>query len=283
MFQSEPLCILTAGPTVDGRLIEQQVIDDIAEQYDPKTYNARINEDHWSWGAKFGSVLSVEKRENQLFAILKPNALFLNMIEQGQLLHTSCEITHDFAKTGKSYLTGLALTDEPASLGTTEIHLSAKDKNKHKDENKESLSSGATVGENKIIAPEVPDEKEDLKLLARIKKIFSISPEPITQLEQEENEPMDKETKELLATQTENITALTAAVTLLASTTKPVIPVPETVPETVPIAPAVPEKPEESEVSKLSAKVDDLVEKLNKITDENPRDPAGKQDESGYL
>lgn len=279
MFQSEPICILTAGPTVDGRFIEQKVIDDIAELYDPTKYNARINESHWSWGAKFGSVLSVEKRENQLFAVLKPNALFLSTIEKGQLLHTSCEIESNFAKSGRSYLTGLALTDEPASLGTTEIHLSAKDKSENKDNDKVSLSSGATVGEGELLAHQKPGEQEDIKLLARIKKMFSSNAEPTEPLEQEENEPMDKETKELLATQTENITALTAAVTLLASTTKPVIPVPET----VPIAPAVPEKPEESEVSKLSAKVDDLVEKLNKITDENPRDPAGKQDESGYL
>ena len=304
MFQSEPICILTAGPTVDGRFTEQQVIDDIAELYDPKTYNARINEDHWSWGEKFGSVLSVEKRDNQLFAVLKPNALFLSTIEKGQLLHTSCEITHDFAKSGKSYLTGLALTDEPASLGTTEIHLSAKGKGKNKDENKESLSSGATVGENTLIAPEAPNEKEDLKLLARIKKIFSINPEQITPLEPEENETMDKETKELLEKQTDNITALTAAVTLLATSNKSNVAEPEKGKElsevekltakvdslTEQLSKVLPESPggkgdqeAPTETEKLSAKIDELTEKLSKITDENPRDPAGSSSEQGYL
>ncbi len=57
-----------------------------------------------------------------------------------QFLHTSCEYTADFAKTGKAYLTGLAMTDEPASLGTTQVHLSS-DKGK----GQESVSSGATV------------------------------------------------------------------------------------------------------------------------------------------
>ncbi len=33
MFQSEPICILKAGPTIDGRHTDQQVIDDIADTY----------------------------------------------------------------------------------------------------------------------------------------------------------------------------------------------------------------------------------------------------------
>lgn len=39
-------------------------------------------------------------------------------------LHTACEYKEEFAGSGKAYLTGLALTDSPASLGTTQIHLS---------------------------------------------------------------------------------------------------------------------------------------------------------------
>lgn len=276
MFQSEPICILTAGPTVDGRLIEQQVIDDIAEFYDPKTYNARINEEHWSWGAKFGSVLSVEKRENQLFAVLKPNALFLSVIEQGQLLHTSCEITHDFAKSGKSYLTGLALTDEPASLGTTEIHLSAKDKGKNKDENKESLSSGSTIGKDEFSVPEQQNEQEDRKLFARIKHMFSSSAEQTIQTE-EENEAMDKETKALFSKQAEQLTSLTSAVTALTAVLTP----------EKPEEPVTPEAPIDTELStkfeELSTKFDGLLEKLSTTTDEEKRRLAGEGAEDGYL
>jgi thioredoxin-like negative regulator of GroEL len=38
-----------------------------------------------------------------------------------EYLHFSIEVTEDFAKTGKTYLTGLAMTDSPASLGTDEM------------------------------------------------------------------------------------------------------------------------------------------------------------------
>lgn len=124
MFHSKPICILTAGATIDGRFIEQKVIDDIAATYDPEQYNARINANNHKRSIRYGSVLSVEKRGNQLFAILQPNSALLETIEKGQLLHTACELDHDFAGTGKSYLTGLALTDEPISLGTTQMHLS---------------------------------------------------------------------------------------------------------------------------------------------------------------
>lgn len=116
MFQSEPICILQAGTTVDGRVIEQKIIDEIAETYNPEVYTARINEEHYDWSYKFGSVLSVEKREDKLFAVIKPNSHLLRMTEQGQLLHTSCEFIEKFSNTEKAYLTGLALTDKPASL-----------------------------------------------------------------------------------------------------------------------------------------------------------------------
>ncbi len=37
MFQSQPICILQAGTTVDGRVIEQNIIDEIAESYNPRS------------------------------------------------------------------------------------------------------------------------------------------------------------------------------------------------------------------------------------------------------
>ena len=127
MFKTDFICILTAGHTVDGREILQETLDQIAETYDPENYNARINIDHSQHGSKLGSVLSVKLDGNKLLAQLKPNDYFLYLIQQGQFLHTSCEIVMNFAKTGKAYLTGLAVTDNPASLGTTEMHLSKAD------------------------------------------------------------------------------------------------------------------------------------------------------------
>jgi len=129
MFKTVPICILTAGHTVDGREVKPETLHQMAEAYNPETYNARINIEHNSYGYKLGSVLSLNVKEVgekvKLFAELKPNDYLLYFIQQGQKLHTSCEIVMNFAQTGKAYLTGLAVTDNPASLGTTEMHLSA--------------------------------------------------------------------------------------------------------------------------------------------------------------
>jgi hypothetical protein len=57
---------------------------------------------------------------------LKPNQKLLWLNDQGEKLFTSIEIWPNFAGTGKAYLTGLAVTDEPASLGTQELYFSRR-------------------------------------------------------------------------------------------------------------------------------------------------------------
>ncbi|KPU82611.1 hypothetical protein JI57_03890 [Psychromonas sp. PRT-SC03] len=305
MFKSEPICILTAGPTVDGRFIAQSVIDDIAELYNPKTYNARINEGHWSWGDKYGSVLSVEKRDTELWAVLKPNSLLLSTIEQGQLLHTSCEITPDFAKTGKSYLTGLALTDEPASLGTTEIHLSKVPV----DKDKIMLCSGATLTED-ILAkkglgkeplekdtelPAIESVQDDPNFINKLKQLLGIKTDTSEKRDQEETEmekEMEKELKALLEKNTKQaetlnatLITLTASVGLLSAQNKA---------DEVPAGDelAAKDKAEgdagatdllSTKFDALSGKFDELVVTLGKMTDENPRSLAGSEGGEGYL
>lgn len=132
MIQTIWLCILTSGNTVDGREVPPETLEEVAATYNPETYNARINNDHSKFSTKLGSVLELKTEDHgdkkQLFAKLKPNSYYLYMIENGQKLHFSAEITPNFADTGKSYLTGLAATDDPASIGTTEIKLSADGK-----------------------------------------------------------------------------------------------------------------------------------------------------------
>lgn len=141
MFHSKKICILKAGRTLSGHFVSQNVIDEIAETYDPKNYNARINSDHCRASQKLGSVLALEKRGDQLLATIKPNSQLLELIERGQKVHTSCEYQENFMDSGKAYLTGLALTDRPDSLGTTEIHLSSKSKTKQ-------ITSGTLLRDN---------------------------------------------------------------------------------------------------------------------------------------
>lgn len=127
--------VATSGPTVDGRVILPQELRDIAETYSTATYTATIWCDHDRWYGAYGTVFAVrliegveglEPGQVALEAQLKPNDKLLWLNDQGEKLFTSIEITPDFATTGKAYLTGLAVTDSPASLGTQELYFSRK-------------------------------------------------------------------------------------------------------------------------------------------------------------
>lgn len=119
----------TAGETVDGRTIEEQWLTDIAEQYDLDIYQAQINADHERWFGNFGQVHEVRLGKNKegtttLEARLHPNFRLIEMNRNGQRLFTSMEITPNFRGKGKAYLTGLAVTDDPASIGTSMLKFS---------------------------------------------------------------------------------------------------------------------------------------------------------------
>ena len=125
--------VATSGPTVDGRIILPQELRDIAETYSTATYTATIWSEHERWPGSHGTVFSVRLVEDAedlqpgqvaLEAQLKPNQRLLYLNDQGEKLFTSIEVTPDFANTGKASLTGLAVTDSPASLGTQELYFS---------------------------------------------------------------------------------------------------------------------------------------------------------------
>ncbi len=117
----------TAGPTVDGRTITDQWLTEMAESYDPDVYTAVINSEHLlDFYGSFGHVRELRNGKSKddkvtLEARLEPNMRMLDMNLRGQRLFTSMEVIEDFADTGKAYLAGLAITDLPASLGTTEL------------------------------------------------------------------------------------------------------------------------------------------------------------------
>ncbi|TCP73561.1 capsid scaffolding serine peptidase GPO [Pseudomonas putida] len=127
--------VAKSGPTVDGREILPQELRDIAETYNPSEYTAVIWCEHERWYGSHGTVFSVrlveqaeDLKEGQvaLEAQLKPNDRLLWLNDQGEKLFSSIEITPNFANTGKAYLTGLAVTDSPASLGTQELYFSKR-------------------------------------------------------------------------------------------------------------------------------------------------------------
>lgn len=134
--------IATAGDTTDGREIQSGWISEMAESYDPNVYGARINVEHLrsyypdsSFGA-YGDVLALKtetvdvqgQERLALFGLIQPNDQLIELNAKNQKIYTSVEIAFNFAKTGKAYLVGLAVTDSPASLGTEMLQFAAQAK-----------------------------------------------------------------------------------------------------------------------------------------------------------
>jgi hypothetical protein len=61
----------------------------------------------------------------ELFADISPTDDLIGMTKKSQKVFTSIEVNPKFADTGKAYLVGLAVTDNPASLGTEMLQFAA--------------------------------------------------------------------------------------------------------------------------------------------------------------
>lgn len=133
-----------SGETADGRTISSKELQEMAEQYDPEIYGARINLEHMNflfpgYGSGYGDVVELkaepwakDETKTALLAKLNITESLQKLWDSGQKIYTSMEITPRFADTKKAYLTGLAITDTPASLGTTANYTAAKTKAEEK-------------------------------------------------------------------------------------------------------------------------------------------------------
>ncbi|MDX7900133.1 GPO family capsid scaffolding protein [Aeromonas media] len=125
------VCIATEGKAVDGRDITRDWLTDMAETYDPTYYTAVIWPDHDRWSS-YGTVQALKTEEVngklKLFAILYPNRDLIYWNQSGQYQFCSIEPFENFADLGRTYLLGLGVTDEPASIGTTHLKFSKSDK-----------------------------------------------------------------------------------------------------------------------------------------------------------
>lgn len=122
------------GDTCDGRVISATDIQEMADGFDPRVYGCRINLEHirtvYPDGqfCRYGDVVAVKaetidddsalKGKLALFGKIAPLDNLVEMVGKGQKVYTSMEIRPNFANTGKCHLIGLAVTDDPASLGT---------------------------------------------------------------------------------------------------------------------------------------------------------------------
>lgn len=129
--------VATEGATTDGREIQRSWIEQMAKNFNRETYGARVWLEHMrgmlpeSSFAALGDVLAVEARPVEdgklaLFAQIEALPALVAMNKAKQKIYTSIEVDPNFAKTGEAYLTGLAVTDSPASLGTEVLKFAAQ-------------------------------------------------------------------------------------------------------------------------------------------------------------
>ncbi|NCH07149.1 GPO family capsid scaffolding protein [Cronobacter dublinensis] len=177
------------GDTCDGRVISAGDIQEMAASFDPRVYGCRINLEHIkgllpdSPFKRYGDVveLKAEKIDDDsalngkwaLFAKISPSDELIAMNEALQKVYTSMEIQPNFANTGKCYLVGLAVTDDPASLGTEYLQFCAgseKSPLARRKSSPENVFSAATLAEL-----EFEDQPETVftALTDKVKAIFS--------------------------------------------------------------------------------------------------------------
>ena len=122
--------IAQSGPCVDGREIKPEWLTQMAETYNPDTYTALLWPEHRRWAGNFGHVLELRAEDADgvvtLSGRLCPNDRYIYENTRNQGLFFSIEVTENFAQTGKAYLTGLGVTDSPASLGTSMMRFSGQ-------------------------------------------------------------------------------------------------------------------------------------------------------------
>ncbi|WP_439571166.1 GPO family capsid scaffolding protein [Sphingomonas sp.] len=138
-MKTKPFLLATAGSTVDGRVIDDKMIEEMASSYNPQTYGARLNIEHIRGisGEKpfraYGDVVElstaqvdvdfngkVEKRLG-LYGVfdVTDDAKALN--GASQKVYPSIEIEPNFGGKGFAYLMGCALTDSPAAIATERL------------------------------------------------------------------------------------------------------------------------------------------------------------------
>lgn len=127
------------GVTADARQIKGEHLEQMAKNYDPKKYSARVWIEHIrtimpdGTFKAYGDVLELKTEKDPdgktvLLAKIDPTDDLKKLNKERQKLFSSVEIDTSFADTGEAYLVGLAVTDSPASLGTERLMFSVATK-----------------------------------------------------------------------------------------------------------------------------------------------------------
>lgn len=188
-YKSKWFRIAVAGDTTDGREIQADWIIQMADNYDPNTYGARINMEHFRsvfpdgvFGA-YGDVLALKtekvdingEEKDALFAQIEPTQSLIELNKKKQKVYTSIEVDDNFANKGSAYLVGLAVTDSPASLGTEMLQFAAGAKVNPFTAKKQRPENLFTAAQEVSLEFEEVKEQQSYSagLLDKVKKLFS--------------------------------------------------------------------------------------------------------------
>lgn len=181
--------IAVEGATADGRTISRTDIEQMGKNYNRETYGARIWLEHIrgvsvdSQFKAYGDVMETKAEEVTingekklaLFAKLDVTEELVEFNKKRQKIYTSMEIQPNFAKTGEAYLSGLAVTDSPASLGTEALKLFS-----HR---KQSADNLFTVAEETTIEIEIEEHADSIGaiLFNKVKDLLGLKANADTQ------------------------------------------------------------------------------------------------------
>lgn len=187
--------VAVEGATTDGRKIQRKWIEQMAKNYSRDMYGARVNLEHIkgyspdSQFKRYGDVLALQTEEIKtgplagklaLLAQIEPTDELIQLNKAKQKVYTSIEVNVEFAGTGEAYLVGLAVTDDPASLGTEFLEFSAKASINPLASRKQSPNNLFTVAEETKINFEEVDTQTDTafnSMLERLTGLFKTKSE----------------------------------------------------------------------------------------------------------
>ncbi|SDZ71344.1 Phage capsid scaffolding protein (GPO) serine peptidase [Variovorax sp. YR266] len=175
--------VAVEGATTDGRTIERSWLQQMAANFDPAKYGARIWLEHIrgtlpdSPFKAYGDVTALKSEEITLdgqkklalFAQLDPTPDLVKLAKERQKIYTSMEVNPKFGDTGQAYLVGLGITDSPASLGTEILSFAAKHPDSNPFAGKKQAPENLFSEAVEVTLEFEDDDEEDKGVLAKVK------------------------------------------------------------------------------------------------------------------
>lgn len=191
--------VCTEGGTLNGFAVTRDQIQQMADNYSPQLYGARLNLEHitsilpdspWRHFSMVDSARAFElpdgplkgKLALEITATIDPvkDAALITLNESGQKVFSSIEFLPDCPNDAAkgAYLTGVALTDTPAAFGTQVITLSNRERGLPDDAKNTYTASLETVVKMSAAEKQQTEQKSlAAEFLSGLKKVLNFQRE----------------------------------------------------------------------------------------------------------